>query len=349
MSLIKYQGVPVYKRPEGFKYQWAYDIWEQHDSMVWHKNEYDLSKDVQDFAKASEEEKTFITNVMKLFTENDVIAASSGYSTMLRIFKPFEVYGMLSSFNDREITHVHNYANFTETIGLPSSVYTEFLDIPVMLSKTEYLDKAKVKKYEDFKSAGLSDADVDKEFRRAIARMLAVYAGGLEGVQLFAQFAMLMLYGKSGKYPGLTTIVEWSIKDEYMHLKGNASLFRAFIEENPDIWDDALKYDIYQGMREIVAYEHHLIDFLNPPHAPNEQFKRYVEYMADNALSELGMKKNWNTIVNPIPEMDDIVGTTLTDFFSSSVTEYSKTVTGSWSDIRYTHWINEPEVCEDAV
>ena len=32
-----------------------------------------------------------------------------------------------------------------------------------------------------------------------------------------------------------------------------------------------------------------------------------------------------------------------------SVTEYSKSVDGDWSDVNYTHWINEPEVCEDAV
>lgn len=257
---------------------------------------------------------------------------------MLRIFKPFEVYGMLSSFNDREITHVHNYANFTETIGLPDSVYSDFLDIPVMSSKTEYLEKAKVKKYEDYKSAGLTDAEVDREYRRGVARMLAVYAGGLEGTQLFAQFAMLLYFQKQGKYPGLSTIVEWSIKDEYMHLKGNAHLFRAFIEENPDIWDDALKYDIYQAMREIVAYEHALIDYLNPPHAPNEVFKRYVEYMADNALKELGMKPNWGTTVNPIPFMDEVTSVILTDFFSGSVTEYSKTVEGSWQDINYENW-----------
>jgi len=345
MSLIKLEGTPIYKPVSGFKYQWAYDFWEQHDAMVWHKTEYNLSQDTQDYAKASTEEKEFITNVMKLFTENDVMA-STGYASLLRIFKPFEVYGMLSSFNDREITHVHNYANFTETIGLPNNVYSDFLEIPVMSSKTEYLEKAKVKKYEDYKAVGMTDAQVDKEFRRAVARMLAVYAGGLEGTQLFAQFAMLMLYQQQGKYPGLVDIVLWSIKDEYTHLKGNSKLFRTFIEENPDIWDDSLKFDIYQAMREIVSYEHELIDYLNPPHAPNDMFKRYIEYMADNALSELGMQKNWNVPTNPIPFMDDITGTVLTDFFSGNVTEYSKDVIGSWGDVKYDHWDTTPDTCE---
>lgn len=123
------------------------------------------------------------------------------------------------------------------------------------------------------------------------------------------------------------------------HLKGNSQLFRTYIEENQDIWDDALKFDIYEAMRETVAYEHSLIDYLNPPHMTNESLKRYVEYMADNALSELGMKRNWNTTVNPLPYMDDVVGTVLTDFFSGAVTEYTKSVEGNWKDIQYDKWL----------
>ena len=123
-----------------------------------------------------------------------------------------------------------------------------------------------------------------------------------------------------------------------MHLKGNAHLFREFIQENLDIWDDALKFDIYQAFREIVAYEHYLIDYLNPPHMPNESLKRYVEYCADNALLELGMKPNWNIPKNPLEYMDDVVGTVLTDFFSGSVTAYTKSVVGEWDSVKYDHW-----------
>lgn len=332
-NLLKQQGIPVYKQASGFKYPWAIDYFEAHDVMVWHKNEYTLTQDIQDYAKASQDEKTKIEAIMRLFVQNDV-QAGVGYDTLLRIIKPTEVRLMLSSFNAREGTHVFNYANFVDTIGLPSSVYTEFLDIPVMSSKTEYLDKAKVRKYEDYKSVGMTDAQVDQEFRRAVARMIAVYAGGLEGISLMAQFAMLLEFQFQGKYPGLCTIVEWSIKDEMMHLKGNCELFRTYIAENSDIWDDALKFDIYEAIRETVAYEHALLDYLKA----DDKFKRYVEYMADNALSELGMKKNYNIGTNPLPFMDDVVGTVLTDFFSGSVTEYSKTVEGSWGDINYEKW-----------
>ena len=120
-------------------------------------------------------------------------------------------------------------------------------------------------------------------------------------------------------------------------------LFRAFIEENPDIWDDELKRDIYSAIREIVEYEHALIHWLNPDE--KETYLRYVEYMADMALNKLGMKKNYFITDNPIPFMEDITGMVLTDFFSGSVTEYSKEVEGNWDDINYSKWLY---VLEDA-
>jgi ribonucleotide reductase beta subunit family protein with ferritin-like domain len=215
MSLLKVQGsIPIYKPSGGFRYPQALEYYERHDSMVWHKSEISLSQDIKDYATSSPEIREFITQVMRLFVQNDTLAGT-GYDTLLRIIKPTEVQMMLRSFDDRESTHIFNYANFIDTIGLPASTYTEFLEIPVMSSKTEYLDKAKVRKYEDYKSAGLTDAEVDYEFRRDVARMIAVYAGGLEGITLYAQFAMLLMFQQQGKFPGLADIVLWSINKSY--------------------------------------------------------------------------------------------------------------------------------------
>ncbi len=73
MSLIKQAGtLPVYKQSTGFKYPWAIEYYEAHDAMVWHKNEYTLSEDIQDYAKADIAEKTKVDNIMRLFVQNDV-------------------------------------------------------------------------------------------------------------------------------------------------------------------------------------------------------------------------------------------------------------------------------------
>jgi ribonucleoside-diphosphate reductase beta chain len=336
-TLIHINGIPTFKSSKGFRYPKFWNYYKEHDRAHWTADIISLAKDIQDFDRASPKEKDDITRTMRLFTQQEV-SVENGYAVLLRIFKPIEVQAMLSNFMAREFTHIENYSLFTETIGLPNSIYQDFLDIPVMASKADYLEKAKVKKYEEYKAMNLSELALDKVFRRDVARMLAIYAGGAEGISLMAQFAALLKYQFSGKYPGLCTIVEYSIREENMHFIGNCHLFRTFIAENPDIWDDELKYDIYQGIREMVAYEEALVDYFDYAHIANSDLKRYIQYRADIALKELGMKPNYNTTVNPLPYMDDVVGTVLTDFFSGRVTTYSKAVDGDWEDIDYSKW-----------
>jgi len=336
-TLIHMNGIPTFKSKNGFRYPEFWDYYKLHDRKHWVAEQISLGKDLQDFQKASEKEQEDITKTMRLFTQRE-IQVENGYAVLLRVFKPMEVQAMLSNFMAREFTHIENYSLFTETIGLPNSIYQEFLDIPAMSSSAEYLDKAKVRKYEDYKAMGLSEVDLSKVYRKDIARMLAIYAGGAEALSLMAQFAALLKYQFKGKYPGLCTIVEYSIVEETIHFQGNCVLFRTFITENPDIWDDELKYDIYQGIRETVAYESALVDYFDYAHISNSDLKRYIQYRADIALKELGMKPNYNTTVNPLPYMDDVVGTVLTDFFSGRVTTYSKAVEGDWEDIDYSKW-----------
>ena len=133
---------------------------------------------------------------------------------------------------------------------------------------------------------------------------------------------------------GGTNETSWTQRrDEYTHHLGNAHLFRQYIQENSDIWDDALKFDIYESMREIVAYEDALIDYLNPK--DKEKFKTYVRFQANSALLELGMKANWVDVkTNPFEFMELLVGTIITDFFSGKVTQYSKKMLGSRDELK---------------
>ena len=333
MSLIKQTTkYPMYKP---MKYQWAYEYWKTHEHLHWTEEEVVLADDIKDFAKAPDAEREFITNVLRLFTQNDIMVGA-GYDVMLRIFKPTEIQMMLRTFANRENTHISAYALLTETLGFGDEIYSEFLEIPLMEIKTEYIDKAKVKKFEDYKADGRSNADVDEHFRRAVARMLAVYAGATEGISLMAQFAMLLQFQFQNKYKGACQIVDWSIKDESQHQEGNSRLFREYIKENPDIWDDDLKFDIYEAVREVVAYEKALVDYLKPPHMDKETVKTYIEYMADNALKLLGMKPNYHIESNPLPYMDEVTsGLSLVNFFENRVTDYGKgALTGSWDNLK---------------
>ena len=344
MSLLKSSRVfkPL-KYPEAFKF------WETHDAMVWHYSEVPLADDVLDYNKADKKEKEFIAGVMRLFTQND-IEVGHGYDVLLRIFKPTEVSMMLRSNADRESTHIAAYSLFTETLGFDDSFYSEFLEDDNMSDKIEFIKDSQVLKYEQYEEAYYQaevqndetiileftkDEYIEYRFKQDIMYMLAVYATLTEGVSLFAQFAMLLKYQTENKYKGLGTLVEWSIKDEEMHVQSNSWLFRTFVQENLDVFDDVIKKRIYSAAREIVRKECDLIDKLSPPHMDKDRVKDYVKYITDQRLKLIGFKGNFNIDKNPLPFMEELTGTVLTNFFEGKATEYTKnSLTGDWSKVR---------------
>ena len=65
------------------------------------------------------------------------------------------------------------------------------------------------------------------------------------------------------------------------------------------------------------------------------EVKRYIRYIADRRLSQLGLKDIYMIDDNPLPWLDEILnGVEHTNFFENRVTEYSKaSTTGTWEDV----------------
>ena len=51
-----------------------------------------------------------------------------------------------------------------------------------------------------------------------------------EGVDLFASFVMLLNFQRYGKMKGMGKVVEWSIRDESIHVEGIARLFKITVQ-----------------------------------------------------------------------------------------------------------------------
>ena len=58
---------------------------------------------------------------------------------------------------------------------------------------------------------------------------------------LFASFVMLLNFHRYGKMKGMGKVVEWSIRDESIHVEGIARLFNFYCAEHPRIVDDEFK------------------------------------------------------------------------------------------------------------
>lgn len=338
MKLLKGEGLPSYKP---FSFPQAYQMWSTHEDLHWTIKEINLTDDVTDWnSKISDKDKHLITTVLRIFTESDVLVAD-GYPYLARIFKPTEVKMMLTGYGARENIHMDSYSQFTDTLGFEEDFYEEYKKYSEMEGAMSYVHKARIKQFHEYLSLYNGDSDrADLHFRKDLARMLAIYAGFVEGVLLFGQFAILMNYSRQGVMNGLSTIVEWSIRDEQMHCEGNTWLLKELIKEDKRIWKDDLKADIYGAARDIVALADNFFDLAfqygDVKGLTKDELKQYIRYLADRRLLEMGLKPNFKVKDNPLEWMETLINSaSFANFFDVRVNEYGKgTTKGDWGSVR---------------
>ena len=297
-----------------FVYEKAEDFRNESEDSHWITKEVEMSKDVEDFKSDTEEGKAFIKNILSIFTQSDFNVAQ-GYLPLINYVKNNEVRGMLTAFMSREYEHQKGYAHLNESLGFPDNYYSDFLLHKETSDKDSYMQD-----------------DVFKDnFGLSLAKGIL-----LEGISLFGSFIMLKNYERVGKYPGMCKINEWSLRDESLHVEGNSWLFRTWCKENQGEINDTFKRHIYSMVREIVELEKNFIEFAfgsyNPPNLNKDEVKKYIEYIADRRLIQLGLKGNYNVKDNPLPWMDILSnGSSLQNFFENRSADYDVAgLTGSY-------------------
>lgn len=307
-----------------FNYPFAFDAWLQHEQAHWMHTEIPMVEDVKDWKnKLSAEEKQFLTNIFRFFTQGDIDVAGGYVKNYLPYFPQPEVRMMLLGFAAREALHVAAYSHLIETLGMPESTYNEFLEYSEMREKHDYV-------------LAISEKNSTRE---NTAKHIAVFSAFTEGMQLFSSFIMLLNFPRHGKMKGMGQIIAWSIVDETIHTESMIKLFRTYIEENRDIWNDELKGEIYSIAEKMVELEDKFIDLsFNMGAMENltaEDVKKYIRYIADRRLISLGLKGIFKVKKNPLPWVEEQINApTHTNFFENRSTDYAKgALSGSWEDV----------------
>jgi ribonucleoside-diphosphate reductase beta chain len=307
-----------------FSYPWAYDAWLKHEQSHWLHTEVPMLEDVKDWkTKLTAEEKNFLTNIFRFFTQGDIDVAGGYVKNYLPYFRQPEVRMMLLGFGAREALHVAAYSHLIETLGMPESTYNEFLEYQEMKDKHDYL-------------LGISSQNGDAA---STAAHIAVFSAFTEGMQLFSSFIMLLNFPRTGKMKGMGQIVTWSIVDETQHCESMIKLFRTYVNENPEIWNDDLKSRIYTIAEKMVELEDRFIDLSfglgGIEGLTSAEVKEYIRYIADRRLIALGLKGIFKRKKNPLPWVEEMINApTHTNFFENRATDYAKgALSGNWEDV----------------
>jgi ribonucleoside-diphosphate reductase beta chain len=322
MNVLKTASAPGLLTPsysyKPFRYPWAYEFWRKQQQVHWMPEEVPLGEDCKDWAtRLNDGERNLLTQIFRFFTQSDVEVNDNYMERYARVFKPTEVKMMLSAFSNMETIHIAAYALLLETIGMPESEFSAFLDYQEMRDKHDYMQTFGV------------DTEAD------ICRTLAMFGAFTEGLQLFASFAMLMNFPRFNKMKGMGQIVSWSVRDESLHCEGMIKLYHAFSKETGAV-TKSVADDIVENCRTVVGLEDKFIDLAfeagEVQGMTPADIKAYIRFIADWRLRQLDLPELYGVRENPLPWLQSLLsGVEHANFFEARATEYSKAATkGQW-------------------
>lgn len=338
------------------QYDWCKAVKEQHsDTMHWQVSQVSHTRTKREFYSLPQPAQDTLMRILQFFTQADVSVCNNYTDNLMQIFRHQDVNAMLCSFADRENIHVEAYAKLIETLNLSKTrlngFFTEYQGIKEMQDKSDYLNKHSLQKIVELiihnRSNGVIDCNqfLGQKYKEEILKNLACFGAFTEGLQLYSSFAILFEPSRTvngGVLQGINETIKWSLKDEALHVEAIIKLFHTFKNENPDIWTESLKKELYTICGAIVHFEDAFIDYVFTPCQGSfftitaESVKLYIRYIADIRLKQLGLKTMYHTEQNPLPFMDEILNTGIVNFFECVVTDYAhNTTSGNWDNCKY--------------
>lgn len=299
-------------------YPWALEACRRQHQIHWLPEEAQLGEDCRDWqVDLSEAERGFLTHVFRFFTQSDVEVNDNYMTRYAQVFRPPEVRMMLAAFSGIETVHIMAYALLLETLGLPDSEFSAFLEIPSMVAKVDYMDTFGVKTTDD------------------ILRTTAMFGGATEGLSLYGMFAMLMNFPRRNRMKGMGQIVSWSVRDESLHAESIILLHNTLASELGGR-SAKVEADIVEVFHEQIRLEDAFIDTafevgeiegLTPA-----ELKAYVRFIADWRLKQLYLPIQFEIEAHPLPWLQSMLsGVEHQNFFEGRATAYSKGASqGTW-------------------
>lgn len=298
-----------------FEYQWAYDYWFAQQNAHWLHTEINMQKDVKDWDEClSESEKNVIGNILKGFTQTECEVGDYWSSYVPKWFPVPEIKMMAKGFGSWEDIHATAYSYLNDTLGLDD--FEAFLEDKTIMNKLKVL-----------MSINPNTTDLSE-----IAKSIALFSACAEGVQLFSSFAVLLSFRKSNRLTGIGQQMIFSVRDESLHSEAGCKLFRTVIEENPEIWTDSLRADLYEGVelaiRNEFSYINKIFEMGDLDTISKDELKNFMYDRANRKLVELNLKAKYAVDKELLDRMSwfyiMISGEQQTDFFANRETGYAK-------------------------
>jgi ribonucleoside-diphosphate reductase beta chain len=285
-----------------------YQKYKNHLSVFWVTEEVSLDRDKKDWIKLTENERTFIKNILAFFAGSDGIVQENLAARFMNEIQLAEARQFYSVQLMIEAIHSETYSLLIDTYiddkEEKSKLFRAIETIPCVKQKAEWAQKWIASRDENFATRLIAFAIV-------------------EGIFFSGSFCAIYWLKERGLMPGLTTSNEFIARDEGLHTDFACALYEEIERKLP-------KAKVHKIIREAVKIEKEFITESLPCHLVGMNDKLmadYIEFVADRLSTQLGYGKIYGTS-NPFDFMERIALEGKDNFFEKRVTSYAKAGVG---------------------
>jgi ribonucleoside-diphosphate reductase beta chain len=280
-----------------------WDFYEKHQSAFWTAQEVDLSGDIRDWEKLSDNEKYFVKNILSFFAASDGIVNENLAENFYREVQYPEAKFFYGFQLAMENIHSLMYSLLIDTyINDPKEKMECFTAI-------EHLPA--VQKKANWALNWIENAS----FQERLVAFAAV-----EGIFFSGSFCSIFWLKSRGILQGLCNANALIFKDENLHCDFAIHLFNNHVENK--ISEKRIKEILLSALdieKEFIT-ESLPVSLIG---MNQNLMKQYLEFVVDGLLLKFGCKKEFN-VEQPFKFMEQIAVETKGNFFESRTIEYQK-------------------------
>jgi ribonucleoside-diphosphate reductase beta chain len=319
-------GMCLTLRP--MRYPVFFEMFKDGIKNTWTVEEVDFSTDLVDLKqRLTPAEIHLIQRLVAFFATGDSIVSNNLVLNLYTHINSPEARLYLSRQLYEEAVHVQFYLTLLDNyIPEPSERAAAFAaveNIPSISKKADFC----LKWMDSIQNLDHLETDED---RRNFLLNLICFACCIEGLFFFAAFAYVYFLRSRGLLHGLAAGTNWVFRDESAHLEFAFEVVNTVREQNPGMFDDRMKQQVIEMMKEAVDAELQFSEDLLSGGVAGlspRDMREYLQYVADQRLERLGIGKVFGSR-NPFPFMELQDVQELTNFFERRVSAYQVAVEG---------------------
>ena len=283
-----------------------------------------MAKDIEQWKSSllSEDEKLVVKRCLGFFAGSESLVANNLLLSVFKFVTDPECRQYILRQAYEESLHNLTVVYICDSLNLDiNEVYEAYNSIPSIKAKDEFLMNITT-------DINRPEFNIDTtEGKREFLRNMITYYVICEGIFFFSGFAMLLSFNRQNKLPGVGEQIQYTLRDESLHIEFGTKLINRIREDDPKVWTKAFEKETIEQIETAIELEiAYARDVL-----PNgilglnsDMFIDYVQYIANRRLGNLDIPSPFENTQNPFPWMSEIIDLEkCKNFFETRVTEYS--------------------------